>query len=210
MVHATPPRIDSYWSCRLASPTTVTTISKARASRIPFFFVRDEALRIDGVALVLAYPSPMLILASDVGDGNDLVCRGITCAHVLPFTYSQFNVGVVQTVSLDFIVTGRTVITGDPTSSVRLPYVTLSGLGLAYPKSRTLNKGVWVDVRDRSIQAPILNVGGAEVEVNDNPREKVEVVIRLDPALAVCNAVVGDLGRVSGCSQLGATHPRAT
>ena len=194
MVHATP-RIDSYWSCRLGTAqtgairrmtpivtvvgdatseraTTVTTISKARASRIPFFFVRDEALRIDGVALVLAHPSPMLTLASDVGDGNGLVRRGITCAHVLPFTYSQFNVGVVQTVSLDFSVTGRTVITRRPHSlSTSVLHEAVGPcLGLAYPTSRTFNRGVWADVSDRSIQAPILNVGGAEVEVNDNPR----------------------------------------
>ena len=71
----------------------------------------------------------------------------------------------------------------------------LSGLGLAYPTSRIFNNGIWADVRDRSIPAPILNVGGAEVEVNDNPL-KVKVVIRLDPTPAVCNAVVDDLGRV--------------
>ena len=65
---------------------------------------------------MLARPRPMLTLASDVGDGNDLVGRGITCAHVLPFTYSQFNIGVVQTVSLDFSVTGQRVITRRPHS----------------------------------------------------------------------------------------------
>jgi hypothetical protein len=135
-------------------------------------FGRDEALRIDEVAPVLARPRPMLTLASDVGDGNDLVGRGITCAHVLPFTYSQFNVGVVQTVSLDFSVTGRTVITRRPHSlSTSVLHEAVGPcLGLAYPTSRTFNRGVWADVSDRSIQAPILNVGGAEVEVNDNPR----------------------------------------
>ena len=125
--------------------------------------------------------------------------RGITCTHGLPFTYSQFNVGVVQTVSLDFSVTGRTVITRRPHSlSTSVLHEAVGPcLGLAYPTSRTFNRGVWADVSDRSIQAPILNVGGAEVEVNDNPREKVEVVvIRPDPAPAVCNAVVDDLGRV--------------
>ena len=88
----------------VASTTTVTTIRKATASRILFFCGRDEALRIHVAAPVLAHPRPMLTLASDVGDGNDLVRRGITCTHGLPFTYSQFNVGVVQTVSLDFSV----------------------------------------------------------------------------------------------------------
>ena len=42
----------------LASTTTVTTIRKATASRILFLFVRDEALRIDGIAPVLAHPKP--------------------------------------------------------------------------------------------------------------------------------------------------------
>ena len=56
----------------------------------------NEALRIDEVGLMLAHPSPMLTLASDVDDG--LVRWGTTGAHVLLFTYSQFNVGVVQTV----------------------------------------------------------------------------------------------------------------
>jgi hypothetical protein len=55
-------------------------------------FGRDEALRIDEVAPVLARPRPMLTLASDVGDGNDLVRPGITCAHVLPFTYTRRRV----------------------------------------------------------------------------------------------------------------------
>ena len=117
----------------VASTNTVTTIRQATASRILFFFVRDEPLRIDGVAPVLAHPRPMLTLASDVGDGKDLVGRGITCAHVLPFTYSQFTVGIVQTVSLDFSVTGRTVIASDPTASVRLSYMKLSGLALVWP-----------------------------------------------------------------------------
>ena len=134
--------------------TGVTTIRQATASRILFFFGRDEALRIDGVAPVLAYPRPVLTLAWDVGDGNDLVRRGITCPHLLPFTYSQFNVGVVQTVSLDFSVTGRTVITGDPTASVRLPCVKLSGLGLACLTSRTFSKGVWAYVRTVASKRP--------------------------------------------------------
>ena len=61
--------------------TGVTTIRQATASRILFFFGRDEALRIDGVAPVLAYRRPVLTLAWDVGDGNDLVRRGITLAR---------------------------------------------------------------------------------------------------------------------------------
>ena len=50
--------------------------------------------------------------------------------------------------------------------------------------------------RNRWYGAPILNVGGAEGEVSDNPREKADVYISCDPSLAVSNAVVDDMGRV--------------
>ena len=62
----------------------------------------------------------MLTLASDVGDGNDLVRRGITCAHILTFTYTRRRLD--RFLELQRY---RPDGPGDPTASVHLPYVKL-------------------------------------------------------------------------------------